>query len=773
MITTIPPPHNLLLTDSNSRGRWYFTISRPVVNRLNQDQFSIVLNAEGRRVGDFDEQRDWSGGRGGQRFSEDPAKYRDAREAATWIEGHVFPALQWQVSSGYRDAEYALVGSKAWRGLFGSTQSISRTVTASASTNRDKVWLWIRRVGTPGTLTVELRTDSAGSPSSTVSKTVDVTTADVTDVISVLQAFDWTGTSAVTSGTVYHIVACGADADNDKNHWEVAVDTSGSSSKYSASGAGDAGSWTAATFSMYYRLTDAEIDRRWWFFIYAGDFYAVSNEATTSLYKWNESSDVWEVVSGHGLTTVTGRPIEANGFCYFPCGDSTAIRTYNGSAWDAQTVSGGQGCATGLALGYSASDGKTQIWRYNNALVSGGTTTGLKVSVSRADVVSTYTTDLAFRNSILIGDNSTAINGIDAVNNTLWVRKTNEIGTVDNDRYVELNYGVKKTPSTDNGIAFIAWNGSIYYNWLFSTERVYSGTVDDVGQGFKSNAFPFGREGVDSAYTSYVAHLFVAKDAGSSGTSSVMLYDGLNWHEFARGWATGRRIRDVAIQPVSGARNRLWFDCGGDLVFIEMPYNKANPLHDTAIKYQHEFVLESSEIDAGGASKLPKFIKELTLTVDNLSTSGTKIFVDYQLDNNIGTSSWVQQGEINHSPEDSIDILKGNVKRFAYRLRGYTDNQLVPPDIRGVVPNGFARSQSHRILECTATVKDFTVNGRLQKAKDTVSWLEEAAEGAYLVHVNSSFGEYDDYDCVLAPPTIYPVKATPETDNVTFTLLVL
>ena len=395
------------------------------------------------------------------------------------------------------------------------------------------------------------------------------------------------------------------------------------------------------------------------------------------------------------------------------------------------------------------------------------------MSVSRADVVAAYTTDLAFRNSILIGDNSTSITGMDAVNNTLWVRKSNEIGTVENDRYVELNYGVKKTPSSDNGVAFISWNGSIYYNWLFSTERVYSGTVDDVGQGFKSNAFPFGREGVDSAYTSYVAHMFVAKDAGSSGTSSVMLYDGLNWHEFARAWASGRRIRDVAIQPVSGSRNRLFFDCGGDILFIELPYNKANPLHDTSAKYMHEFVIESSEIDAGAASKLPKFIKELTLTTNNLSTNGTKIYVDYQTDDDVGTTTWIQQGVITHSPEDSIDILEGNIRRFAYRLRGYTDNQLNPPDIRGVVPNGFARSQSHRILEVTTEVKDFTINGKPQLAKDTLAWLEEASEGAYLIHVDSLYGEYDDFDCIMAPPTVYPIKAIPDKSSVTFTLLVL
>jgi hypothetical protein len=252
-----------------------------------------------------------------------------------------------------------------------------------------------------------------------------------------------------------------------------------------------------------------------------------------------------------------------------------------------------------------------------------------------------------------------------------------------------------------------------------------------------------------------------------------MLYDGLNWHEFARGWAVGRRIRDVFLQPVSGGRNRLWFDCGGDSVFIELPYNKANPLHDTAAKYMHEFILESSVIDMNN-SKLPKFIGDMVMTSKNLNGRGIKVDFDYQLDDNIGTDDWVlTETPFMTSPEDTVRILEGNIRKFAYRLRGHTDNQLVPPDILAMTPNGFARSQSLRILEVTAKVKDFTVNGKPQKAADTIAWLEESAEGAYLVHVNSAFSQYDDFSAILAPPSIYPVKAVPESDSVTFTLLVL
>jgi len=776
-MSNIPSPFNLQLDDYHSRGQWLLNLTgQPSVSWFTQDSFSVVLNAESRKIGDFDEQRDWSGGRGGERFSDDPNKYKDAREAFSAIPGHLFPSLQWKISTGYRDAEQALPGSVSWRGLFGTTQSISRTFTASASSNRDKVWLWLRRVGSPGTLTVELRTDDTGSPSSTVLKSATVTTTDITDIVSLFQVFDWTGVQAVTSATVYHIVACGADTDNDKNHWEVGVDTGGTSSKYSASGAADAGSWTTAAFSMYYRIVDADTSRRWWFFTFAGNFYKVSNEATAALYVWNETDDDWDVIAAgtHGLGQVTGRPIAVNGFCYFPQGDSVAIRVWDGTNWDAQTIASGQGCATGLAVGYSNADNSTQIWRYNNALVSGGTTTGLKCTVSRANQVAAYNTDLAFRESRKIGDSGTPITGILAKDNALYVFKSNQVGIVDNDRYTELDYGIRNTPSSENGQASVNWNGLTFFNWLFSTSRIYSGTVDDVGQGFKNNSFPYGREGIDAAYSPYLAWLFVAKDAGASGTSSVMIFDGLYWHEFARAWAVGKRIRDVAIQVVSGARNRLWFDCGGDTCYIELPSNKGNPLDDTGVRYMHEAVVESCEIDMGSASKLPKYIESFTATTKNLNSQGIRVDVDYQLDDGIGLTginNWFEAGAFYKSPEDTVKIREGNLNKFAYRLRLQTDNSATPPDIRGIVPNGFARSPARKIFTCEADVKNVQVNGKVQSAKATLNWMEEAAQSATKIHVKSKFWDIDDHDVILAPPNIYPIKADPITDKITFTMM--
>jgi len=250
-----------------------------------------------------------------------------------------------------------------------------------------------------------------------------------------------------------------------------------------------------------------------------------------------------------------------------------------------------------------------------------------------------------------------------------------------------------------------------------------------------------------------------------------MLYDGLNHHEFARPGTTGRRIRDVFIQPVSGGRNRLWFDWGGDSLYIELPFQKGNPLDDTGAKYMPEFVIESSEIDMGTASKLPKFIQDLTATTANLNGSGIRIDVDYKVDDD---TEWKNPAKsFLRSPEDTVRLRLANINKFSYRLRGQTNNQLVSPDIRGIVPSGFSRSPRLRILECEAKIQSFTVGGKKQEAKDVINWLDEMSESPYLVHVNSKFEQLDDFDAILHMPNAYPVKANPERDVVTFTLLVV
>src|SRR5689334_22051629 len=241
------------------------------------------------------EQRNWIGGRGRLRYDDDPTGYFDSLALWPLTDSKLMPMLQWRFVKGLRNEDSSLPEAGAamtWWKLYGNTPAsyIARYLTisfaASASYSADKAYLWVRRRGTPvdNLLTFELCAAGASKPG-TVLQTVTKTITNITDTVSLFQLFDWTGTESLTSSTTYYVKVYGGANDTASNHWEVLCTTASANSKYST----DNSTWTAATVSLYYRVTDADVNRQWKFFTLEGGFYAVSvnDDGTTSLIKRN------------------------------------------------------------------------------------------------------------------------------------------------------------------------------------------------------------------------------------------------------------------------------------------------------------------------------------------------------------------------------------------------------------------------------------------------------------------------------------------------------
>ena len=231
------------------------------------------------------EQRDWSAGRGSDDFSKDHSMFLDSRNAFTMVPDYLFPAPQWRFGTGIRTTHENLPGSVNWQRLTGNQRYVSSTFTTGGSgIAADNLEFWIRRIGSPGTLTAEVWTNSGGNPSALVaSATKTVTTSDITDWISELWTFDLSAASNLGASTIFHVVLFGASTDDASNYWEVGVDTSGSASKDSSAGS----SWATSTFSLYFRLSDTDIDRKWHFFEMDEAMYAVdqrADEANSKVY---------------------------------------------------------------------------------------------------------------------------------------------------------------------------------------------------------------------------------------------------------------------------------------------------------------------------------------------------------------------------------------------------------------------------------------------------------------------------------------------------------
>lgn len=818
---------------------------------VSQDDTVFVRNV-GKRVGDFDEQRSWKGGRGNDKYNDNDEGFWDSRDAWTVTKNHLHNGLLWRFAKGLRKATDNLSNSRSWHGLYGSERGISVSFTPDESGDYDKVHLWVRWRGSvvdSNTLTLKLHSDSSGSPG-TVLQTVTKTIADVnSDWLDMFLDFDWSSTQALTAGTTYHFSVYGASTSTKESCWQVACNEAGSSSKISS----DLSSWSSpdATFSLLFRITDADVSRKFIPFTLDNHFYVVdvkddgttastiyingdrgqaTGGSTTTLvdtafgcrsaawttdvlvgatiafkkngnwyrttiashtgdtYTFSTTQAVapasgnpyfiyntpyYTELTGHGLGVVTGVPAVLGQIVYFPQGDSVNLRRMRVDYTAANNHGFAADSTNKAVLMISSYDKQDSaiVWRANNV---SGTGSGGDVCVSYSKVKA-WGTALAFNTAIQAGDTTYAITGLNKdKDGSLYVFKENGAGIVSGNVFVQQISGVQDTPDPNNGLASVSVDKFIYYSWLHSVVRIFGSSHDDIGQDYSGFGLPDGREGNFSALSGYITWMLGAVDA-ESGISSILVWDGLAWHEIFRGYAAGKRVRMVRAQICTGGRNVLWNDCGGELIYQELPLQKSSPLLDSGALFHHSAVMESSIIDMGTASELPKLIKSLTVTVKNLNSEGREVYLDYRTDENVLTGEWVQATTLTQSPESNAYLNLQNIRRFQYRLRMYTNDASVPIDIEGIIPSGYARTPLKLIW--TMRVKSgglYQVGGATPNNSIKLwKWLIDNARYPYSVFMQSKYEGADGYHVILHPPRMFPYKPAQmgEPEEARFTLV--
>lgn len=273
--------HDIVLTAGRKRYAFRFNSGegdlRPLVPQRQNPAFPISQNS-------------WHRGRGAEVYYPNQFDYYDARDMWTTTPNKLHPQLLFRWAVGMRDAEMNFPDSgdsMVWKPLYtdtgaGNYRYLSVSFTASASSNRERCFLIVRKkvpagvTGSPGTLTVEWCSDSSGSPS-TVQKTVTKTATDAADVLSYVIEFKPSSVLAVTSGTAYHIKIYGDSEDGANNCWEVLC--SGTDAGKASS---DNSTWSNTDWSPFYRITDADVAQRLFFFPFDGADYCVSSKDSGS-----------------------------------------------------------------------------------------------------------------------------------------------------------------------------------------------------------------------------------------------------------------------------------------------------------------------------------------------------------------------------------------------------------------------------------------------------------------------------------------------------------
>ena len=200
-------------------------------------------------------QDDMSGGRGNLDFERDSTKFFDSFRATTWKanKAHAGPQEQY-VTGAHRSLIQSVPGSVGWVQMTETNRYLYKRFQATGMTTA-KVWELMRHKGKPGDLTIAIYADNAGSRGSLLDSVV-VPYTETADIL--MEWLNQTLVETLSNGAYYWLVAYADADDNNDKHWLMAVKEEVGTSYASSALETDP---TAASFDLYFRLSDAETEK--------------------------------------------------------------------------------------------------------------------------------------------------------------------------------------------------------------------------------------------------------------------------------------------------------------------------------------------------------------------------------------------------------------------------------------------------------------------------------------------------------------------------------
>jgi hypothetical protein len=306
-----------------------------------------------------------------------------------------------------------------------------------------------------------------------------------------------------------------------------------------------------------------------------------------------------------------------------------------------------------------------------------------------------------------------------------------------------------------NGKVAFFWNSEFWFSWSHSLQRAIL-AADDIGDMllYRSGTQGLIRPAIPHDGIGGLGWKFFAMDGEGNTTSSVIIFNGTGWIEAFRGWKTSARIRNVHWQTCPGTRPRLWCDVNGELVYIEFPLYAANPRRDTGISYQHYSEFETSTFTAGDET-LYKLVSAVRL---NLEKANSSVYVDYQSNDDVGTTTWYEIGQVKNVQRNEFSISIGDVQQYRLRFRMYTETATDPP----VINSYSSRGEVHFPLKYR-WISSFRVDSNQISKRGTpdfdpdyvVEYLQNAQENATKITMRSVISTMDDKVVSVSAPVIH------------------
>ncbi len=646
-------------------------------------------------------QQTWVGGRGSLRFATDLSRFSDSGWANTLVADSLISGPQWHYATGLRSAYQSLPSATfVWHemyagGSFLGAKYLARSFVPDSSFTAARAALWLERIGSPGTLTVEICSNNAGVPG-TVLQTLTVTTATITDTLLRIYPFLVSGGQALTSGTTYWLKVydtAGTLAD----HWRVGCVASGGFNSTNGT------SWSAAP-ALNYRLDASGYDTEQGghFFEYQRALYlATSPDAgtagkvyrngyqgvvtgagqTTLLIK--DTTQTWTLNELAGCTIVftagpnkglsrriasntTGGSIVPTKALPVACTAATTEYVILGcKSWVLLGSTGITGPVTGVTVAkgavYLAQGDSINIRRmraYNNAGVftrewaddASNKATFLTtftevgevrvyrannsdVTFSYAPAPATWGTDLVFSTAEPAGDSGSNITYLTIYNTAVHLGKEDALGLVKDGKWAEIDVPIRFGRDENNCNPLRGWNTYLDFPYMSGLERLYGTIIDDIGPN-RDQGLPSDRRGRVSDFRPVHQYAYVCIDAGDGYSSILMTTSpGGDWHEIYRAPEADRRIRSMYYQSVPSGVNLLWYLEGGDVGCVLRERDTASPLNDSYMAYSPEGYVVSAWIDLD-TPELDHYWDEMRLFSKQLGDDYTGfVRMDYQVDN--------------------------------------------------------------------------------------------------------------------------------------------
>ena len=592
-----------------------------------------------------------------------------------------------------------------------------RVHVISASHAVKSVWLSIRKEWMESyfsnTLTFTLRSDNAGVPG-TIQRTIAVaglTALKWHDMTLVELDFADYGTPPIDE-ELWLVLECEDIGTNEGPVWSVSLDPThsyGEKFMYYYNGA-----WVddTANFEMHFFLNMGAFPTGGCFFAEFLDCLYVA--AGPSIYKWNEASKIWEVkVDGSGYG-----------------GDVTGFVVFGGNIWAAW--------GTHNVVRYSA-DGTT----WSNAAYSAarlhvaqGFLWRQKPAAADQNKCNYSNNGVDWSADISIGESDTAITGFCLFNDVVVVSKEDGLWYIDRDHLAHSYFNYEDQKYSKNGENLKVWSNNVYIPILSGLWRWTGSSVDTLGPDRRAG-MPRNWDGYIRDIISCANWMFVAVDAGDTGWSQVLCYNGIGWLPFIKARTFGEPIRKIFITSAIGSELRLWVMEGKHCYYCALPYTRENHFEWSSAKFESDGTIVTSWWN-GGLFNARKYFKNITLEIDGLiddANDRTWVDVWYQVDGeenllynlkylgriSSGTPQTMSFGtELVAYSVRFIFKLGSTNATYTPRLKSYNVDCIVRPDPSYVTSLAVSLSDNLVLMdksECSYTAEELWEHLKLAQSK--------------------------------------------------------